>query len=81
MTALGGRMEQYSGLIEHLEFPYMPAWLTWARLHREAKAETEAKFGKGYCSPAWSEPKLSQSPAQKYLHEALVRNGTVASAR
>jgi hypothetical protein len=55
---------------------YMPAWFEWARLHREAMAETEAKFGEDYSSPAWREPSPGQSPAQLFLHNALARNGT-----
>lgn len=55
---------------------YMPAWFEWARLHREARAETKAKFGDDYGSPAWREPSPGQSPAEKFFHNALVRNGT-----
>ena len=60
---------------EDLFSRYMPAWLKWARLHREAKAETEAKFGKGYHRVAWQHPTPGKSPGQKYLSEALARNG------
>jgi hypothetical protein len=61
---------------EGLFSQYMPAWLEWARLHREARAEAEAKFGDDYSSPAWREPSPGQSPAEKFFHNALVRNGT-----
>jgi hypothetical protein len=66
---------------EELLGRYVPAWLNWARLHREAKAETVARFGEGYSSPAWTKPEHGQSPAQKYLHEALARNGTTAAEK
>jgi hypothetical protein len=55
---------------------YMPAWFEWARLHRDARAEAEAKFGDDYSSPAWREPSPGQSPAEKFFHNTLVRNGT-----
>jgi hypothetical protein len=58
---------------------YMAAWFDWARLHREAKAEAEAKFGDDYHSPAWCKPNPGQSPAQAFLCEAIARNGTGAA--
>jgi hypothetical protein len=60
---------------EGLFTKYMPAWFEWARLAREAKAETKAKFGADYSAPAWREPLPGKSPAQLFLHNALVSNG------
>lgn len=59
---------------------YMPAWFQWARLAREAKTETKAKFGVDYSAPAWSEPLPGKSPAQLFLHNALVSNGADGAA-
>lgn len=60
---------------EKLFSRYMPAWSEWTRLNREAKSETEAKFGAEYSSPAWQEPIPGQSPAEKFFQNAHARNG------
>ncbi|WP_407174553.1 hypothetical protein [Bradyrhizobium sp. STM 3562] len=59
---------------------YMTAWFEWARLHREARAETYAKFGEDYCSPAWTEPDGAHSPAFLFLQQALACNGARQAA-
>jgi hypothetical protein len=53
----------------------MPVWFEWGRLNREARAETEAKFGNDYSSPAWRQPSPGQSPAQKLLNNSSANNG------
>ena len=60
---------------EQLLKQYIPAWFEWAKRHRAAKAETVVKFGGDYRSSAWSEPEPGRSPAQRYLKEAVGRNG------
>ena len=46
-----------------------------ARLAREARAETDAKFGNDYSSPAWREPSPAQCQAFKFLSKVLSSNG------
>jgi hypothetical protein len=60
---------------EALFTKYVPMWLEWAKLARQAKQETIAKFGVEYGNPAWSKPSLGESPAHLFLMEAHDRLG------
>ena len=53
---------------------YVPGWVEWAGLSREAHAVTEAKFGNDYSAPAWTF--RGPGEARAYLHEAHALNGT-----
>jgi len=54
---------------EELFKRYMPAWFEWARLHREAKADTDAKFAGA--TAAWRG--RSQRPGKAELRLIFTR--------
>jgi hypothetical protein len=61
---------------EELFAKYVPSWLAWARLWRDAQAETVAKFGEDDVdNPAWHEPLTGTSPAYLFLMAEIEKNG------
>jgi hypothetical protein len=65
---------------EELLPKYIDARLEWARLHRAARAEAEAKYGEsGPSNTKWMEPDPSTSQAFKFFKRALKRNGAEAA--
>jgi hypothetical protein len=61
---------------ETLLTKWLPVWLEWARLWRDAQEETEAKFGEeNLDNTAWHLPLIGTAPATIFLIEAIERNG------